>query len=112
MFGPLREMDVTAQPRPISALHTWLPMKPLPPSTTILLQGGGAVAVLRDISASMHMIRATSIMVSVSARLIGGSLLNYGILRHDINLLLYHEERSVLSRNIADLCLRSLTEIL
>ena len=44
---------MTAQPRPTSALHTWLPMKPLPPSTTILLQGGGAVAVLRDISASI-----------------------------------------------------------
>ena len=75
----MREMDVTAQPRPISALHTWLPMKPLPPSTTILLHGG-AVAVLRDISASMHMIRATRIMVRVSARLVGGFRVNYGIL--------------------------------
>ena len=30
----------------------------------------------------------------------------------DINLLLYHEEGSVPQSNIADLCLRSLTEIL
>ena len=93
MFGPLREMDVTAQPRPISALHTWLPMKPLPPSTTILLQ------VLRDISASMHMIRATSILVRVSSERAAcwRFVLAYGMpeLCSDINLLLYHDERSV-----------------